>query len=59
MSQAQIYDTMTKWMDERLKENKNIDSRIVFSDEAKGTIAVLEKNGLFSAPVPVIRPYIS
>ena len=39
MSQAQIYDTMTKWMDERLKENKNIDSRIVFSDEAKGTIA--------------------
>ena len=39
MSQAQIYDTMTKWMNERLKENKNIDSRIVFSDEAKGTIA--------------------
>lgn len=39
MSQAQIYDTMTKWMDERLKENQNIDSRIVFSDEAKGTIA--------------------
>ena len=30
MSQAQIYDTMTKWMDERLKENKNIDSRIVY-----------------------------
>ena len=25
MSQAQIYDTMTKWMNERLKENKNID----------------------------------
>ena len=39
MSQAQIYDTMTKWMAERLKENKNIDSRIVFSDEVKGTIA--------------------
>ena len=39
MSQAQIYDTMTKWMDERLKENKNTDSRIVFSDEVKGTIA--------------------
>lgn len=41
MSQAQIYDTMMKWMDERLKENKNIDSRIVFSDEKKGTIAGL------------------
>lgn len=39
MSQAQIYDTIMKWMDERLKENKNIDSRIVYSDEAKGTIA--------------------
>lgn len=39
MSQAQIFATATKWMDERLKENKNIDSRVVFSDEAKGTIA--------------------
>lgn len=39
MSQAQIYDTMMKWMNERLKENKNADSRIVYSDEAKGTIA--------------------
>lgn len=39
MSQTQIYNTVMKWMDERLKENKNIDSRIVFSDEDKGTIA--------------------
>ncbi|WP_347223267.1 DUF4468 domain-containing protein, partial [Bacteroides congonensis] len=39
MSQTQIFDTITKWMNERLKENKNIDSRVVYSDEAKGTIA--------------------
>lgn len=39
MSRTQIYNTVMKWMDERLKENKNIDSRIVFSDEDKGTIA--------------------
>lgn len=39
MSEAQIYERMMKWMTERLKENKNEDSRIVFSDEAKGTIA--------------------
>lgn len=39
MSQAQIYDTVVKWMDERLKENKNIDSRVVFTDKDKGTIA--------------------
>ena len=39
MSQAQIYDTIMKWMQERLKENKNIESRVVFSDEAKGTVA--------------------
>ena len=39
MSQEQIYDTVLKWMTERLKENKNVDSRVVFSDEAKGTIA--------------------
>lgn len=39
MSQAQIYDTMLKWMNERLKENKNADSRVVYSDEKQGTIA--------------------
>lgn len=39
MSQSQIYDTVMKWMEERLKENKNIDSRIVFTDKEKGTIA--------------------
>lgn len=39
MSQAEIYDTVMKWMEERLKENKNVDSRVVFSDEEKGTIA--------------------
>ena len=35
MSQAQIYDTVMKWMNERLKENNNLDSRVVFSDEAQ------------------------
>ena len=39
MSQKQIYDTVMKWMNKRLKENNNPDSRIVFSDEAQGTIA--------------------
>lgn len=39
MSEAQIYDTMLKWMTEFLKENKNVDSRVVFSDAEKGTIA--------------------
>ncbi|MFR4459996.1 MAG: DUF4468 domain-containing protein [Bacteroides xylanisolvens] len=56
MSQAQIYDTMTKWMDERLKENKNIDT-LVFSDEAKEQCRYW-REWLFSAPVPFIRPYI-
>ena len=51
MSQAQIYDTMTKWMDERLKENKNIDSRIVSLTKQREQLPVLEKNGLFSVPV--------
>lgn len=39
MSETQIYDTMLKWMNERLKENNNIDSRVVYSDPEKGTIA--------------------
>ena len=39
MSQKQIYDTVMKWMNKRLKENNNPDSRVVFSDEAQGTIA--------------------
>lgn len=39
MSQAQIYDTVMKWMTERLKENQNVDSRVVYADEDKGTIA--------------------
>ncbi|WP_294476822.1 DUF4468 domain-containing protein [uncultured Bacteroides sp.] len=39
MSQKQIYDTLNKWMEERLKENQNIDSRVVFTDIDKGTIA--------------------
>ena len=38
MSQAQIYDTVMKWMTERLKENQNVDSRVVYADEDKGTI---------------------
>lgn len=39
MSQAQIYDTMKKWMTERLKENNNQDSRVVYENQAEGTIA--------------------
>ncbi len=39
MSQKQIYDVVMAWMDERLKENQNPDSRVVFSDEKEGTIA--------------------
>ena len=39
MSQAQIYDTVMKWMTERLKENQNVDSRVVYADEDKGPIA--------------------
>lgn len=39
MSQAQVYDTMLKWMTDRLNENKNRDSRVVFTDKEKGTIA--------------------
>lgn len=39
MSQKQIYDTMLKWMTETLKENKNPESRVVFTNEEQGTIA--------------------
>lgn len=39
MSQAQIYDTMKKWITERLKENNNQDSRVVYENQAEGTIA--------------------
>ena len=39
MSQAQIYDTILKWMTERLKENKNPESRVVYTNEEQGTIA--------------------
>lgn len=39
MSQTEVYNTALKWMHERLQENKNQESRVVFSDEEKGTIA--------------------
>lgn len=39
MSQTQVFNTALKWMNERLQENKNQESRVVFSDEEKGTIA--------------------
>lgn len=39
MSQDQIYDIVMEWMNERLKENNNIDSRVVYTDKPKGTIA--------------------
>ena len=39
MSQKQIYDTILKWMTERLKENKNPESRVVYTNEEQGTIA--------------------
>lgn len=38
MSEDQIFDRMLKWMNLRLKKNQN-DSRVVYSDKAKGTIA--------------------
>lgn len=39
MSQEQIYATIQKWMTERLKENNNQDSRVVYTEEKEGTIA--------------------
>lgn len=39
MTQEAIYTHLMKWMDKRLKENKNAHSRVVFSDEKEGTIA--------------------
>lgn len=39
MSQEQIYERILKWMTQRLQENKNVDSRVVYSDPAKGMIA--------------------
>ncbi|MDO4165485.1 MAG: DUF4468 domain-containing protein [Bacteroides sp.] len=37
MTQDEIYNRITKWMDARLKKNKN-NSRIVFTDKDKGQI---------------------
>ncbi len=39
MSQDQIFDKMMNWMEGRLKENKNPESRVAYSDKAKGLIA--------------------
>ncbi|MEG1400938.1 DUF4468 domain-containing protein [Bacteroides sp.] len=39
MSQQQIFERMQKWLAERLKANNNVDSRVVYTDAEKGTIA--------------------
>lgn len=39
MSREEIYDRALQWMTVRLKENKNIDSRVVYPDREKGIIA--------------------
>lgn len=39
MSQDQIFDRMMKWMENRLKENKNQGSRVAYWDKEKGMIA--------------------
>src|SRR3712207_9206568 len=35
MSREEIYDRALQWMTVRLKENKNIDSRVVYPDREK------------------------
>ena len=49
MSQAQIYDTMKKWITERLKENNNQESRVVYENQAEGTIAGIGEEWLVVA----------
>lgn len=39
MTQAQVFDTAMKWMEKRLKENKNEESRVVYSNVNESTIA--------------------
>lgn len=39
MSKEEIFDRMMKWMEARLKENKNQGSRVAYSDKEKGMIA--------------------
>lgn len=39
MTQDQIFDRIQNWMTARLKENKNVDSRVVYADKDKGIIA--------------------
>lgn len=38
-SQDQIYDRILSWITERMQQNKNTNSRIVFSDKGNGSIA--------------------
>ena len=60
MSQAQIYDTMTKWMDERLKENKNPRQPHCFLRRSKrNNCRYWRRMDCFQLQCPVIRPYIS
>lgn len=52
MSQDQIFDRMMKWMENRLKENKNQGSRIAYWDKEKGMIAGIGESGSYSDRVP-------
>lgn len=54
MSQTQVYDTMLQWMTERLKENNNRDSRIVFTDKEKGTIAGIGEEWIIFKSKPLM-----
>lgn len=39
LTKDQIYERVLNWMTKRLAENKNAESRVVYTDEASGTIA--------------------
>ncbi|EJX10385.1 hypothetical protein, secreted [gut metagenome] len=39
MSREEIYNTLMQWMTERLKENENPNSRVVYTNKNQGTIA--------------------
>ena len=39
MSREEIYNTLMQWMTERLKENGNTNSRVVYTNKEQGTIA--------------------
>ena len=59
MSQAQIYDTMTKWMDERLKEIKTPTAACFLRRSKRNNCRYWRRMDCFPFQCPVIRPYIS